>query len=354
MALGDIAVTNKEWATATKCYEYVVANGADSPWYGAARIGLVNALDAQVRDETDPPQERLDHLRQLYESTLSELGRTPANIKLVSGLADLKAYYLNDSPGAVALLQDAINMPGLGRKEQAQLKLELGDIQVLEGDIWDASLLYSQVDLDFKQDILGHEARLRNAKVSFYSGDFLWAKAQLDVLKASTSKLIANDAMELSLLITDNLGTDTVSPGLSLFAEAQLLTFQHRYDSAIAVLDTLTARFPMGSLGDDVLYARYSIAHARHQYTEAAGYLEKVVELYPNDILVDNAMYDLGKLYENDLGDKEQAKKWYEKLLFEQSGSIFVADAREHYRRLRGDRDNLTTPEQQFLNGPTP
>ena len=110
----------------------------------------------------------------------------------------------------------------------------------------------------------------------------------------------------------------------------------------------------MGSLGDDVLYARYSIAHARHQYTEAAGYLEKVVELYPNDILVDNAMYDLGKLYENDLGDKEQAKKWYEKLLFEQSGSIFVADAREHYRRLRGDRDNLTTPEQQFLNGPTP
>lgn len=352
MALGDIAVTNKEWVAATKCYEYVVANGADSPWYGAARIGLVNALDAQVHDQTNPPQEQLDRLRQLYESTLTELGRIPANIKLISGLASLKAYYLNDSPGAVALLQDAINMPGLGRKEQAQLKLELGDIQVLEGDIWDASLLYSQVDLDFKQDILGHEARLRNAKVSFYSGDFLWAKAQLDVLKASTSKLIANDAMELSLLITDNLGTDTLSPSLSLFAKAQLLTFQHQYDSALVVLDTLTARFPMGSLGDDVLYARYNIAHARHQYTEAAGYLQKVVELYPNDILVDNAMYDLGKLYEYDLNDKEQAKKWYEKLLFEQSGSIFVADAREHYRRLRGDHDNLTTPEQQFLNGP--
>ena len=351
MALGDIAVTNKEWATATKCYEYVVAIGADSPWYGAAKIGLVNALDAQVRDQADPPQEQLERLRQLYESTLSELGRTPANVKLISGLADLKAYYLNDSPGATTLLQDAVNMPGLGRNEQAQLKLELGDIQVLEGDIWDASLLYSQVDLDFKQDILGHEARLRNAKVSFYSGDFLWAKAQLDVLKASTSKLIANDAMELSLLITDNLGTDTVSPSLSLFAKARLLTFQHQYDSALVVLDTLTARFPMGGLGDDVLYARYNIAHARHQYTEAAGYLEKVVELYPNDILVDNAMYDLGKLYENDLNDKEQAKKWYEKLLFEQSGSIFVADAREHYRRLRGDHDKLDTPEQKFLNG---
>ena len=341
MALGDIAVTNKEWATATKCYEYVVANGADSPWYGAARIGLVNALDAQVRDETDPPQERLDHLRQLYESTLSELGRTPANIKLVSGLADLKAYYLNDSPGAVALLQDAINMPGLGRKEQAQLKLELGDIQVLEGDIWDASLLYSQVDLDFKQDILGHEARLRNAKVSFYSGDFLWAKAQLDVLKASTSKLIANDAMELSLLITDNLGTDTVSPSLSLFAKAQLFTFQHRYDSALAILDTLTARFPMSSLGDDVLYARYSIAHARHQYTEAVATWKRWWSSIRTTSSWTMRCTTSANSTRTIWATRSKAKKWYEKLLFEQSGSIFVADAREHYRRLRGDRDNL-------------
>ena len=354
MALGDMAVNNRDWSTATKCYEYVVALGGNSPWYGAARIGLVTSLDAQVRSQTNPPQEQLVQLRQQYEATLSELGRTPANIQLVSGLAQLNAYYLNNTAEAVTLLQEAINTPGLGRKEQGQLKLELGDIQVLEGDIWDASLLYSQVDLDFKQDILGHEARLRNAKVSFYSGDFLWARAQLDVLKASTSKLIANDAMELSLLITDNLGVDTVSESLSLFAKAQLLTFQHRYDSALVVLDTLSARYPQASLGDDVLYARYRIALARHQFTEAAGYLEKVVELYPNDILVDNAMFDLGQLYENDLNDKEQAKMWYEKLLFEQSGSIYVATARERYRRLRGDHDNLSTPEQQFLLGPTP
>ena len=354
MALGDMAVNNKDWAAATRCYEYVVGLGGSSPWYGAARIGLVTAMDAQIRDQADPPYDQLLQLQQQYESTLTELGRIPANIKLISGAARLRAYYLNDTQGAAQLLQEAIGMPGLGRTEQAQMKLELGDVHVLEGDIWEASLLYSQVDLDFKQDILGHEARLRNAKVSFYSGDFLWAKAQLDVLKASTSKLIANDAMELSLLITDNLGTDTVSEPLILFANAQLLTFQHRYDSAVTVLDTLSARFPMAALGDDVLYARYRIAHARRQYAQAAGYLEKIVELYPLDILMDNAMFDLAQLYEQDLNDPEQAQKWYEKLLFEQSGSIFVAAARERYRRLRGDHDNLNTPEQQFLLGPTP
>jgi tetratricopeptide (TPR) repeat protein len=354
MALGDMAVTNKEWDVATKCYQYVVALGPGTNWYTAARIGQVTAMDAQVRDQADPPKDQLDALEKNYAGTLDELGRTPANVKLISGLARLKAYYLNDIDSAEALLQQAITMPGLPPQTQAQLKLDLGDIEVLGGDIWDASLLYSQVTLDFKKDMLGSDARLRNAKVSFYTGDFLWAKAQLDILKAGTSKLIANDAMELSLLISDNLGEDTVSVPLQLYAKAELLTFQHKYGPAVAVLDTLSARFPMHAIGDRVLYERYHIAKARHQYPEAAGFLEKVVELYPNGILVDNAMYDLGLLYENGLKDDEQAKKWFGKLLFEQTGSIFVPDAREHYRRLRGDLDKQDTPEQKLLNGPTP
>lgn len=354
MALGDMAVNNQDWATAAKCYEYVVALGINGPWYGPARIGLVAASDARVKELPEPTREQLVQLRELYGATLAELGWAPATMKLVGGLAHLNAYYLDNIPAADSLLQDAIRLPGLGRKEQAELKLQLGDIHVLQGDIWEASLLYSQVDLDFKQDILGHEARLRNAKVSFYAGDFLWAKAQLDVLKASTSKLIANDALDLSLLITDNLGADTVNGPLNLFAKAQLFTARHQYDSCLAVLDTLVARFPLSNLGDDVLYERFRIAQARHRYSEAAAFLGKVLELYPNDILVDNAMFDLARLYENKLNDKEQAKKWYEKLLFEQSGSIFTATARERYRRLRGDHDNLDTPEQQFLNGLTP
>ncbi len=232
------------------------------------------------------------------------------------------------------------------------MKLDLGDIHVLDADIWEASLLYSQVDLDYKQDILGHEARLRNAKVSFYSGDFLWAKAQLDVLKASTSKLIANDAMELSLLITDNIGTDTLNSPLVLFANAQLLTYQHRYDEALLTMDSVNLQFPLNSLGDDILYERYRIAYARHQYDTAATFLQKVLEQFPSDILVDNALLDLGRLYEDKLNDKEKAKGYYEKLLFEQSGSIFVPEARDRFRRLRGDHENLNTPEEKFLNGP--
>lgn len=354
MELAEVAVTNEDWSTAVKCYQYVVTLGSEGPNYLRARIGEVNTLDRQLTAQAEPAREELVTLQQKYEVTISELGRSRGTLELVRGLARLKAYYLNDAPGAITLLEEGITTPGADPKSQAEMKLDLGDIHVLNANIWEASLLYSQVDLDFKQDMLGHEARLRNAKVSFYAGDFLWAQGQLDVLKASTSKLIANDAMELSLLISDNLGADSNSVPLSMYAHAQLLSFQHRYDEALTELDSLTLTYPMHSISDEVFMERFRIAYARHQYDSAAVWLVKITEQYPNDILMDNALIELGRLYDTKLKDPEKAKQYYERLLFEQGGSIFVPEARDRFRRLRGDMDGPQTPEQKFLNGEAP
>jgi tetratricopeptide (TPR) repeat protein len=354
MELSEVALTNEDFPTAIKCYQYVVGLGSEGTNYLRARIGEVNTLDRQLTGQVEPSREELLTLRQKYEITISELGRSSATLQLVRGLAHLDAYYLNDIPAAITLLEEGISTPGADPKSQAEMKLDLGDIQVLNSNIWEASLLYSQVDLDFKQDMLGHEARLRNAKVSFYAGDFLWAQGQLDVLKASTSKLIANDAMELSLLISDNLGADSNSVPLSMYAHAQLLTFQHRYDEALTELDSLTLTYPMHSISDEVFMERFRIAYARHQYDSAAVWLVKITEQYPNDILMDNALIELGRLYDDKLKDPEKAKQYYERLLFEQGGSIFVPEARDRFRRLRGDMDGPQTPEQKFLNGETP
>ncbi|MCC7502172.1 MAG: tetratricopeptide repeat protein [Flavobacteriales bacterium] len=354
MELAEVAVTNEDWSTAVKCYQYVVTLGSEGPNYLRARIGEVNTLDRQLTAQAEPAREELVTLQQKYEVTISELGRSRGTLELVRGLARLKAYYLNDAPGAITLLEEGIATPGADPKSQAEMKLDLGDIHVLNADIWEASLLYSQVDLDFKQDMLGHEARLRNAKVSFYAGDFLWAQGQLDVLKASTSKLIANDAMELSLLISDNLGADSNSVPLSMYAHAQLLSFQHRYDEALTELDSLTLTYPMHSISDEVFMERFRIANARHQFDSAAVWLVKITEQYPNDILMDNALIELGRLYDTKLKDPEKAKQYYERLLFEQGGSIFVPEARDRFRRLRGDMDGPQTPEQKFLNGEAP
>jgi tetratricopeptide (TPR) repeat protein len=341
MELAAIAVANNDHATAFKCYDHVIALGRNDALYLQARIGAISARYHQLTELPEPPREELLELDQRMATTVEELGTGRNTLDLIRDRALLKAYYLNDGPGAMALLNTAIELPMVDAKYRAQLKLDLGDVHLIHGDIWEASLLYSQVDLDQKYDLLGHEARLRNAKVSFYTGDFLWAQAQLDVLKASTSKLIANDAMELSLRITDNLGVDSNAVPLSYFARAELLRVQHRYDEALQVFDSLDVAYPMHSLGDDVLYERYRIAKARKNYSEAAGHLEKVIALYPLDILVDNALLDLGKLYEDLIKDPEKAKSYYEKLLFEQTGSIFVPEARARFRALRGDGSDL-------------
>ncbi len=350
MDLANIALANKDHATAYKSYEYVLSLARNDALYVHARIGAVRTRYEQLTEEPEPALVDLQDLDQRAANTLTELGLGQATMDLLRDRAHLKAYYLNDQAGAVALLEEGIATPTIDPKTRAQLKLDLGDIHLLGGDIWEASLLYSQVDLEFKYDVMGHEARLRNAKVSFYAGDFLWSQAQLQVLKASTSKLIANDAMELSLRITDNLGLDSNSVPLSYYARAELLRFQHRYDESLAVLDSLDSAYPSHSLGDDILYERYRIAYARHRYVEAAGFLDKVLELYPLDILVDNAMLDLGKLHEDRIKDPEKAKGYYERLLFEQTGSIFVPEARERFRKLRGDV--LEAPPEP--TGPTP
>ncbi len=352
MELARIATANKDHATAFKCYDHVVALGKNDGNYLLARTGSVHTRYLELTELPEPAKADLEDLDVRMANTIAELGLNKSTIDLLRERAHLNAYYLDRHAQAIALLEEGIYMAGIEVKTQAQLKLDLGDVYLLSGDIWEASLLYSQVDLDFKYDMLGHEARLRNAKVSFYSGDFLWAQGQLEVLKASTSKLIANDAMELSLRITDNLGVDSNSVPLSFFARAELLRVQHLYDRSLLTLDSLDQEYPMHSLGDDVLYERFEIARSRHRYAEAAGFLEKVIELYPLDILVDNALLDLGKLYEGPLADKEKAKGFYQKLLFEHTGSIFVPEARERFRALRGDQ--LEAPPEPAPPSPQP
>lgn len=337
MDLARIAEANKEYGVAFKCYDHVVGLGRNDANYFGARTGAVHARYLQLTQQPEPLPAELQELDQRMASTLTDMGLAKHTVNLLRERAHLNAYYINQPAVAIVLLEEGLAMPAVDAKQKAEIKLDLGDVHLISGDIWEASLLYSQVDLDFKHDALGHEARLRNAKVSFYSGDFNWSQAQLQVLKASTSKLIANDALELSLRITDALGADSNDVPLRFFARAGLLRVQHLYDRALATLDSLTAEYPMHNLGDDVLYERYRIALGRRRYEEAAGYLEKVLEQYPLDILVDNALFDLGHLYEDQLKDPEKAKGFYEKLIMDQTGSIFVPEARDRFRKLRGD-----------------
>lgn len=355
MNLAELCISNQEYSTAVKCFNYVIEKGKSSVYYNSAREGVLDARFSEIKEEFKPDSLSLKALESEYISTLDELGKSASTLNLMRQLANLQAYYIQDKVAANNLLNDAISLPGLSEEARAECKLDLADLLITRNYIWDASLLYSQVDKDFKYDVLGFRAKFMNAKISYYTGEFSWAQAQLDVLKGSTSKLISNNAMDLSLLITDNLALDTIQEPMLIFARADLLLFQNQYDNALATLDTIIQEFPGHLLEDDILYKRAQIFYKKKDFDTTANLLKEILTSYPTAIVADNALYDLANLNRNELNNPEEAQELYKQLMLNYPGSLFVADARKKFRELRGDNpDEEPSPEEKFFRSITP
>ena len=266
----------------------------------------------------------------------------------------LLAFYVNKPQDAIKILETAIVNAEKDKREKAVYKVDLADIMLHTNEVWEATLLYSQVDKDFPNDTIGHIAKFKNAKLSFYIGEFSWAKSQLDVLRAATSKFISNDAMYLSFLISDNEEeeeeteeTDTLETlfsdqqthniALRYFAKADFMIFQNNDSEAIKYLDSVVYFAPLTSLNDDVLFVRAAIATRQKDYFGAEKYYKKILESFSTDLLGDDALFKLAELYEYHLMNIPEAMASYQKLLKEFPGSLYVVDARKRFRYLRGD-----------------
>jgi tetratricopeptide (TPR) repeat protein len=234
-------------------------------------------------------------------------------------------------------MEELTAIPMLDRNVLADAKIKLGDFYLMSGEIWEASLLYSQVDKDMKDAPLGEMARYKNAKLSYYKGDFEWAQDQLDVLKGSTSELISNDAIDVSLFIMEHLNLDTGTTSMRYYAEADLLLFQNRFDEAFEKMDSLLVKFPTHGLGDDVYMAKAKIFIKKRQFDKALELLVKITSEYKDGILTDNALFKMAEIHEIELKDKTKAMELYEKILMDFSGSTFTVEARKRFRKLRGD-----------------
>lgn len=323
---------------AIEAYDYILKEkGRQSPYYVAAKQQLLEAKRKQLQSLRSLDSLSMHELEGEYEAFLADYGRNRETAPFMLEYAALEARYLDDMPKAIAILEEVIEMGGVNKYVQANAKLQLGDYYLIEGDIWEATLLYSQVDKAFKEELLGEEARFRNARLSYFAGDFEWAQAQFDILKTATSRLISNDAMDLSVFIMDNLNLDTTALPLSMYAEAELLRFQNKYDASFAKLDSISILFPEHSLEDDVYYLKAKLYREMEEFLLAEENYRIVVEKFIEGIRGDNAMYELAEMYETHMDRKEEAMSLYERLFIEFSSSTFAVEARKRYRALRGD-----------------
>ena len=337
--LGEICVENKNYQVARKCFNYVISLGENSENYILAYKGLLNTHFLQITTNRNFSKSEIDSTVITYEQALNKLGKSRLTLPVVLEYTTILAFYADQSDKAQEELKSAMNFSGLTDVQKAQIKMQLADINVLSGDIWEASILYMQIDNDFKFESIGQEAKFKNAKVFYYDGEFDYAQAQLNVLKESTSKLIANDAMQLSVMITDNYGLDSNFQVMSWFANADLLIEQHKYEEAFKLYDSIQINFPYHSLADEILFKKGKAMEMRGEWQKALDYYEDLLKFHGQDILADDALFRSGDIQENNFSNKEKALEFYRRLAIDYKGSLYSAEARKRIRLLRGDKN---------------
>lgn len=282
------------------------------------------------------PKDKYSEIGSSYKALFDTYGSGLNTLSLHIDYANFLAF----KEGKIAEAQDVLKTfldRELKKFEEAALKMALADILVLDEKFNQALIYYSQVQNLVENDVIAQMARFKVAKTSYYKGDFEWANIQLDVLKSATSQLIANDAMELSLLISENSLEDSTQTALKKYARADLLAFQEKNGRAIQVLDSVLTVHKGEKIEDDALLKQAKLFEEAKEYSKAEKNYLAIIEHYKNGVLGDNAHYYLAELYARELDQPKKAQEFYEKIIFNYADSIYFVDARKKFRQLRGD-----------------
>lgn len=331
--VGKIALTNYDYKTATDCFSYVVQKGPMADLYEPALKNLLEtSYNKLFKTNTIPDKEQIIALEKEYVKAFDELGESQSAADIIINLAHIQAFYLNKTDEAIEKLKQASESPNL-RSSKNKLQMELADIYVFTNDIWGANMLYASIAFNNKNNDIGHEAQLKQARIAYYNGNFSYAQALLDVLKGSTSKLISNDAFELAQLISDNTALDTSTTALEIFARGDLFLLQGKYDNAIASYDSIPKLFPGHSLEDEILMRKADIEKTKNNTEKMLAYLQEIENRFSYEIYADKAIYTQAEYYYNE-GNYDKAKEKYKKIISDYQNSIYAAPARSKYREL--------------------
>ncbi len=331
--LGNLSLGDGETEVAREVFDYIISNTSNEITKLDAELNLIDI------DLLTASGNALDAIQKKYEGLIEIHGYQTQTLQLQVAYANFLTFKKNEPQPAETLLKNSLELP-LNERGTAYLKLALGDILVYDKKFNEALIYFSQVQQKLKNDVLGQDARFKVAQTSFYKGDFDWALTQLKVLRSSTSQLIANDAMQLSLLISDNSLEDSTQTALKKYARADFLAYQNKTSDAISELADILENHKGEKIEDEALLRQAQLYESQKKYEEAQFNYQKIITFYPNGILADDAYFALAELYRKVFNEPEKAKGYYEKIIYSYQDSYYFPQARKTFRILRGDAIN--------------
>lgn len=337
LRVGRIAMDNGSWDDAITIFEYLADAYGNTPRRTYYQKMLIEAKEGKVKNTYPIDKAAIRNLSKEYRELYERSPNTTATFEALKNLAHLHAFYLDEMDTAAIVLRRLIDEPRASSALVAEAKIDLGDIYLLKDKPWEATLLYSQVEKSHKESPMGYMAKLKNAKLHFYNGNFSLAKSHLDILKKATTREIANDAIDLSVLITDNTYLDSTDQVMQQYAAIDLMIFQNKYQKARQKLKQMLTRYPNHSIRDEVYWQLSQLAMKGGDFTQAEKYLQYIVEEFNYDILADDAAFNIAEIHDKYFNNEEKAKELYKQFLVDHPGSMYAAKARKRFRALRGD-----------------
>jgi len=333
LELAITALNDSDNDTAKDIFNYILKTTLD-PSTALTAHQFILQIDSKNEDKKS-----LDRIEEKYKELFQTFGLSELTLSLQLAYGEFLAFYQKDTDAATKFLRKSMTL-NISDYQEATVKLLLADILVLQEKFNEALIFYSQIQANLKNSTISQEARFKVAKTSYYKGDFDWAESQLKILKSSTSQLIANDALDLKLLISDNKYEDSTRTALKLYAKSDLYKFQNKTDKAISILDKILAEHKGESIIDQALYQQAKLYEKKKLFNKAEANYLLIIKDYREEILMDDALYYLAELYNTFLANPEDAKANYERIIFEHEDSIYFIDARKKFRMLRGDPIN--------------
>ncbi|UCE70696.1 MAG: tetratricopeptide repeat protein [Flavobacteriaceae bacterium] len=333
ISLGRMAEEAPDLEAAQAAFEFIERESADPVTRLNARLHLI---DISLLMDPNP---NLGRTQKAYEDLMQQYGYQANTLQLQISYANFLTFRMGEASEAIRILKKCLDLP-MSNYTEGYVKLNLGDILVYTQRFNEALINFSQVQKRLKNDIMGQQARYKVAQTSFYKGDFDWALTQLKVLRNSTSQLIANDAMQLSLIISDNSLEDSTQTALRKYAMADLLRYQQKKEQALNILEELLEQHKGERIEDEALLMQGNLLEEKGDYSGARLSYLKIIEFFGQDILADDAHFALAELYRTRLEEPEKAMEHYREIIFNFQDSYFFPQARRQFRILRGDPVN--------------
>src|SRR5690606_21828672 len=327
--LAGLTVEEGDYVLAKEIFDFVLQNSSDRDIHIAVKTML-----AEIKIQTSEPKE-YHKIQTELENLLNELGRDTSTIDLQMLQAHFIGFNLDNPKEGQKILRDLLEL-NLNPFVKATVKMELADMLLYEEKFNQALIYYSQVETDLKNHEVAHQASLKIAKTSYYKGDFPWALKQLSVLKTSFSQLIANDALDLYLLINDT-ASDSTYTALKKFAKADFLVYKDKKEQALEQFYQILKEHKGEEIEAVTLLRVGNLLEKQGKHQEALQHYNTIIQHFSDGIYLDEALYFSAEIYNKHLANPEKAKELYEKIIFNHQDSIYFIDARKEYRILRGD-----------------